>query len=227
MRVLVVEDEPGIAQFLQQGLSEAGYAVDLVGDGTEGLDYAVAAQYDAIVLDILLPGIDGLSLLRHLRAKGATTPVLLLTARDAVEDRIAGLDSGADDYLVKPFAVPELLARIRALLRRPPLQAGTVLQVADLEMDTARRDVRRAGRTIELSPREFMLLEYLMRYPRQVLTRTQIVEHIWNFDFDSDTNVIDVYIGYLRRKVDRGFDSPLIHTVRGVGYRLGLEADHA
>jgi len=227
VRVLVVEDEPGIAQFLQQGLSEAGYAVDLVGDGTEGLDYAVAAQYDAIVLDILLPGIDGLSLLRHLRAKGATTPVLLLTARDAVEDRIAGLDSGADDYLVKPFAVPELLARIRALLRRPPLQAGTVLQVADLEMDTARRDVRRAGRTIELSPREFMLLEYLMRYPRQVLTRTQIVEHIWNFDFDSDTNVIDVYIGYLRRKVDRGFDSPLIHTVRGVGYRLGLEADHA
>jgi len=227
MRILVVEDEHGIAQFLRQGLSEAGYAVDVARDGEEGLDYALLAEYDIIVLDIKLPRMDGLRLLRELRDRSIKTPVLLLTARDTVEDRVQGLDAGADDYLVKPFAFPELLARIRVLLRRPPLQRDIVLRVGDFEMDTARREVRRAGRLIELRPREFALLEYLMRHPNQVLTRTQIAEHVWNFDFYNESNVIDVYIGYLRRKVDRGFDQPLIHTVRGVGYRLSAEVEDA
>ncbi|PSM48833.1 DNA-binding response regulator [Chroococcidiopsis sp. CCALA 051] len=222
MRVLVIEDEPGIAQFIRQGLNEAGYAVDVASDGQAGLDYALAAEYDVIVLDIMLPQLDGLQVLRQMRSR-IKTPVLLLTARDTVEDRVKGLDAGADDYLFKPFAFPELLARLRALLRRPPLQLDTILQVADLEMDVANREVRRAGKSIELSPREFSLLEYLMRHPRQVLTRSQITERIWNFDFYGDSNVVDVYIGYLRRKIDNGFDRPLLHTVRGVGYRLSAE----
>jgi DNA-binding response OmpR family regulator len=163
---------------------------------------------------------NGLDVLREMRDKRVKAPVLLLTARDRVDDRVHGLDVGADDYLVKPFAFPELLARIRALLRRPPLQTGTLLSVGDLEMDLARREVHRAGKTIELSPREFSLLELLLRHPNQVLTRTQILEHVWSFDFYSDTNVVDVYIGYLRRKIDHGFACPLIQTVRGVGYRL-------
>jgi len=227
MRVLVVEDEPGIAQFIRQGLREAGYAVDVAHDGQEGLDYAFVAEYDVLVLDILLPKLDGLHVLRVLRDRGVKTPVLLLTAKDTVEDRVRGLDVGADDYLVKPFAFPELVARLRALLRRPPLQMDPVLHLGDLEMDTARREVRRGGRLIELSPREFTLLEYLMRHPQHVLTRTQLAEHVWNFDFFNDSNVVDVYIGYLRRKIDRGFDRPLLHTVRGVGYRLSDATDEA
>jgi len=227
MRVLVVEDEPGIAQFIRQGLSEAGYAVDVARDGQEGLDYAFVAAYDVLVLDILLPKLDGLDVLRALRDRGIKSPVLLLTAKDTVEDRVRGLDRGADDYLVKPFAFPELVARLRALLRRPHLQMDPVLHLGDLAMDTARREVRRGGRLIELSPREFTLLEYLLHHPRHVLTRTQIAEHVWNFDFFSDSNVVDVYIGYLRRKIDRGFDRPLLHTVRGVGYRLSDATDEA
>jgi len=227
MRILVVEDEPGIAQFIRQGLNEAGYAVDVARNGNAGLDYALATAYDMVVLDVLLPGMDGLTLLKRLRDHGGKVPVLLLTARDGVDDRITGLDSGADDYLTKPFAFGELLARIRALLRRPPLQAGTTLRVADLEMDMVRREVIRAGQRIELSPREFTLLEYLMRHPGHVLTRTQIAEHIWSFDFYSESNVVDVYIGYLRRKIDRGFDAPLIHTARGVGYCMSPEASNA
>ena len=227
MRVLVVEDEPGIAQFIRQGLREAGYAVDVARDGQEGLDYAFVAAYDVLVLDIFLPKLDGLDVLRMLRARGIKSPVLLLTAKDTVEDRVRGLDSGADDYLVKPFAFPELVARLRALLRRPPLQMDPVLHLGDLAMDTARREVCRGGRLIELSPREFTLLEYLLRHPRHVLTRTQIAEHVWNFDFFSDSNVVDVYIGYLRRKIDRGFDRPLLQTVRGVGYRLSDAPDEA
>ena len=227
MRVLVVEDEPGIAQFIRQGLREAGYAVDVAHDGQEGLDYAYVAEYDVLVLDILLPKLDGLDVLRALRDRGIKSPVLLLTAKDTVEDRVRGLDVGADDYLVKPFAFPELVARLRALLRRPPLQMDPVLRFGDLAMDTARREVRRGGRLIELSPREFTLLEYLMRHPRHVLTRTQLAEHVWNFDFFNDSNVVDVYIGYLRRKIDRGFDRPLLHTVRGVGYRLSDATDEA
>ena len=227
MRVLVVEDEPGIAQFIRQGLREAGYAVDVAYDGEEGLDYAYVAEYDVLVLDILLPKLDGLDVLRMLRDRGIKSPVLLLTAKDTVEDRVRGLDSGADDYLVKPFAFPELVARLRALLRRPPLQMEPILRFGDLAMDTARREVRRGGRLIELSPREFTLLEYLLRHPRHVLTRTQLAEHVWNFDFFSDSNVVDVYIGYLRRKIDRGSDRPLLQTVRGVGYRLSDAPDEA
>ena len=227
MRVLVVEDEPGIAKFIRQGLSEAGYVVDVAQDGEDGLNYGLATEYDIIVLDILLPRMDGLRILKELRSRSVKTPVLLLTARDTVDDRVRGLDAGADDYLVKPFAFSELLARIRALLRRPPLQLDTVLQVGNLELDNAQRQVRRAGRVIELSPREFTLLEYLMRHPHQVLTRTQIAQYVWDFDFYSDFKVVDVYIGYLRRKVDRGADRPLIHTVRGVGYRLSAEVEDA
>jgi heavy metal response regulator len=225
MRILIVEDEAGVAGFVQQGLSESGYAVDIARDGTEGLEYALAFEYDAVVLDIMLPKMNGLDVLREMRNKRVKTPVLLLTARDGVDDRVHGLDVGADDYLVKPFAFPELLARLRALLRRPPLQTGTLLGISDLEMDLALREVRRAGKSIELSPREFSLLELLLRHPNQVLTRTQIIEHVWNFDFYSDTNVVDVYIGYLRRKIDRDSAYPLIQTVRGVGYRLSETQD--
>jgi DNA-binding response OmpR family regulator len=220
MRILLVEDEPGIANFVRQGLTEAGYAVDLAWDGREGLAYARAADYDVLVLDIMLPKMNGLALLQELRRQGDKTPALMLTARDTVNDRVAGLDAGADDYLVKPFAFPELLARVRALLRRPPLQMGTTLQVGDLFMDTTRREVSRAGQTIDLTPREYAVLEYLMRHPNQVLTRDQIAEHVWNFDFYNESNVVDVYIGYLRRKIDQGQDVSLIQTVRGVGYRI-------
>jgi DNA-binding response OmpR family regulator len=225
MRVLVVEDEPDIAQFICQGLGESGYAVDLATDGLSGLDYLLAANYDLLLLDILLPKLDGLQVLSQLRKQGLSTPVLLLTACDTLEDRIKGLDAGADDYLVKPFAFSELLARIRALLRRPPLQLDAVLQVGTLQMDTLRREVLRSGRAIALSPREFALLEYLMRHTDQVLTRTQLVEHVWNFDFPGDFKVVDVYIGYLRRKLERDGNSGLIHTVRGVGYRLSATAE--
>ena len=220
MRILLVEDEPGVAQFIRQGLTEAGYAVDVASDGREGLSYVLAAEYDAMILDIMLPKMNGLEMLRELRNQRVKTPVLLLTARDRVDDRVRGLDTGADDYLAKPFAFPELLARLRALLRRPPLQAGTVLKMADLEMNTATREIRRAGKLLDLSPREYSLLELLLRHPNQVLTRTQILEHVWNFNFYGDNNVLDVYIGYLRRKVDRDFAPALIHTIRGVGFRL-------
>ncbi|MDA0769374.1 MAG: response regulator transcription factor [Chloroflexi bacterium] len=221
MKILVVEDEPGISSFLRQGLTEAGYAVDVAQDGEEGLAFASVSEYDAMVLDIMLPRMDGLTLLRKLRDQDDTTPVLMLTARDSLDDRVRGLDVGADDYLVKPFAFPELLARMRALLRRPPLQMDTLLQLGDLELDAARREVTRGGSAVELSPREFSLLEYLMRHPGQVLTRTQIAEHIWNFDYYGGSNVVDVYIGYIRRKIAGGDGSGLIQTVRGVGYRMG------
>jgi len=224
MKILVVEDEAGVLGFIKQGLTEAGYVVDVARDGAEGLDYTLAYEYDVIVLDIMLPKMNGLDVLREMRERRLKTPVLLLTARDGLDDRVRGLDIGADDYLVKPFAFPELLARIRALLRRPPLQTGNLFSMGDLEMDISQREVRRAGKRIDLSPREFALLEMLFRHPNQVLTRTQIIEHVWNFNFFSDTNVVDVYIGYLRRKLDRDFDLPLIHTVRGVGFRLSEDA---
>lgn len=226
MRILVVEDEPRISGFICQGLTEAGYAIDAVNNGLDGQEYAMAADFDLIILDIMLPGKDGLSLLRDLRRMGRQTPVLLLTARDTIEDRVKGLDSGADDYLVKPFAFPELLARTRALLRRPPTQTSTILQISDLVLDNNTHEVRRGGRLIDLSQREFMLLNYLLRNPNQVLTRTQIAEHIWNFDFASDSNIVDVYIGYLRRKIDRKYSPALIRTVRGVGYRISAEAEN-
>ncbi|MEL6605575.1 MAG: response regulator transcription factor [Cyanobacteria bacterium J06614_10] len=225
MRVLVVEDDAGISRFIHQGLNEAGYAVDLAADGKEGIGYAIATEYDVIVLDVLLPGVDGLSMLKDLRQRGLQTPVLLLTALDTVQDRVLGLDAGADDYLIKPFDFTELLARLRALLRRPPLQNNVVLQVGSLEMDTVQHLVKRSDRAIDLSPREFSLLEYLMRHPDQVLSRTQIAQHVWSFDFYGDFKVIDVYIGYLRRKLDRNTPSSMIQTVRGVGYRLSADSD--
>jgi DNA-binding response OmpR family regulator len=223
MRVLLVEDEMSIARFIEKGLKENGYAVDVAVDGEEGLAYAQAAEYDMLILDINLPKMDGLTLLRECRHRHIKTPTLMLTARDTVDDRVDGLDAGADDYLVKPFAFPELLARIRALFRRPPLQMGTVLHIGDLAMDTAYRLVTRNNQSIELSPREYAVLEYMMRHPNQVLTRTQIGEHIWNFDFYNESNVVDVYIGYLRRKIDAENNLPLIHTVRGVGYRMSVD----
>jgi DNA-binding response OmpR family regulator len=220
MRILLIEDEPGIAQFISQGLREMSYAVDVAQDGEEGKQYASCAEYDIIILDIMLPKINGLKLLGEFRSQKIKTPVLLLTARDTIEDRVQGLDQGADDYLVKPFAFSELFARLRALQRRPPLQFNHILQVGDLTMDVVKREVKRGGRLIQLTGLEFKLLEYLLRNSHSVLTRTQIGEHIWDFDFYSDSNVVDVYVGYLRRKIDRGFDQPLLHTVRGVGYCL-------
>ena len=225
MRILLVEDDVGISRFIQQGLGEAGYAIDVAGDGPEGLDFATAVDYDVIVLDVLLPGQDGLSVLRELRKRGLQTPVLLLTALDTVEDRVLGLDAGADDYLVKPFDFTELLARLRALLRRPPLQSDVVLKVGSLQMDTVHRIVRRDDQQIELSPREYSLLEYLMRNADHVLSRTQIAQHVWSFDFYGDFKVIDVYIGYLRRKVDQQGSASLIRTVRGVGYSITTPAE--
>lgn len=222
MRILVVEDEEAIATFIRQGLDEAGYAVDLAIDGAEALHWIAIAEYDLLILDVMLPEVDGLAVCKDIRGRGVRTPVLMLTARDAIEDRVAGLDSGADDYLIKPFAFAELLARIRALLRREPTLTGTLLQVADLTLDTVSRDVRRAGRPITLTSKEYRLLEFLMRHPNQTLTRTTIAEHVWNYDFDNLTNVIDVHIFALRRKIDDAHDTKLLHTVRGVGYRLSV-----
>jgi len=227
MRVLLIEDDAGIVAFVRQGLTEAGLTVDAVVDGLEGLAAARVATYDAIILDGMLPGLDGLAVLVELRRLGIRTPVLFLTARAAVEDRVAGLETGADDYLTKPFAFTELLARLRALLRRPPLQADQLLRVGDLELDPLRRSVRRGGSPVDLSPREFALLAYLMRHAGQALTRTQIAEQIWSLDYAGDTNVVDVYIGYLRRKLGLAHGGPRIQTVRGVGYRLSLEPEDA
>jgi DNA-binding response OmpR family regulator len=220
VRLLLVEDEEGIGKFLCQGLREASHTVDWLQTGEEALDYASATDYDAIILDIMLPNMDGFEVLKKLRQRKIQSPILCLTARDDVEDRVRGLNSGADDYLVKPFDFSELLARLNALMRRPPLQAENILRVADLEMDTVRRVARRGGRELELSQREMMLLEYLMRNAGQVLTRTQIGERVWGFDFYNESNVVDVYIGYLRRKVDKDAALQLIKTVRGVGFRL-------
>lgn len=223
MRVLVVEDEAAIATFLQEGLTEAGYAVDLAADGDEAREWCAIAEYDVLVLDVMLPGTDGLALCTELRRQGVQTPVLMLTARDAIDDRVAGLDAGADDYLAKPFAFAELLARLRALLRREPRVLDTVLQFADLRVDTARRAVWRGELSVTLTTKEYSLLEYLLRRPNRVLTRAMIAEHVWNYDFDNATNVIDVHIRALRRKIDEPFEQKLIHTVRGAGYRLGAE----
>ena len=224
MRILVVEDEEDIASFIQQGLVAANYAVDLAADGTEALHWLTIAAYDVIILDIMLPDVDGMAVCAELRGRGVRTPVLMLTARDTVEDRVAGLDSGADDYLIKPFAVAELLARIRALLRREPALTGTVLQVADLTLDTLSREVRRGGQVIPLTSKEYSVLEFLMRHPNQTHTRATIAEHVWNYEFDNLTNVIDVHIFALRRKLDDAYQPKLLHTVWGVGYRLSPDA---
>lgn len=221
MRILLVEDEEGIGRFVRQGLQEALHVVDWARNAADGLSYALSQDYDVLVLDIRLPGgRTGLDLLADLRAQQVRTPVLMLTALDAVDDRVRGLRAGADDYLVKPFDFAELLARLESLARRPPLQVNTVLRLADLEMDLVRRTVRRGDRLIDLSAREFMLLEYLMRNAHQTLTRTQIGERVWGLDYAHDSKVIDVYVGYLRRKIEQDNSPPLIHTVRGVGFRL-------
>ncbi len=225
MRILIAEDDKRIASFILKGLREEGHVVDHATDGEMALDFVAASGdvgYDVIVLDILMPRRDGVSVCRELRTNGDRTPVLLLTALDALEDRVRGLDSGADDYLVKPFAFLEFLARVRALGRRAPTGMPTsVLQVADLTLDTAARRAARNGRTIELSAREYQLLEQLMRNAGRTLSRTVLLQAVWSFDFSGSSNVVDVYVGYLRRKIDGGGEAPLVHTVRGVGYMIG------
>ena len=223
MRILLIEDDPETSRFIRKGLEEAGHVVDHAGDGREGLLLAFDAEHDAIVVDRMLPGLDGLSIVRSLRAAKRSTPVLVLSALGEVDDRVEGLRAGGDDYLVKPFALAELSARLEALARRRGAGDGgagpvTRLAVADLEMDLLARTVTRAGRALELKPREFRLLEYLMRHADQVVTRTMLLEAVWDYHFDPQTNVIDVHVSRLRRKVDRDFGPPLIHTVRGAGY---------
>jgi len=220
MHVLVVEDEAKMAAFIKRGLEEEGAVVEVASDGEDGLFRASAGGYDLIILDITLPRLDGLEVCRRLRAERVATPVLLLTARDSVEMKVRGLDLGADDYLTKPFAFAELLARARALTRRNRSEVNIRLQVADLQLDPLTRRVTRAGRPIQLTSKEFTLLECFMRHPDQVLSRTILAEKVWNESFDAFTNVIDVYVNYLRNKIDRDFSPRLIHTVRGAGYVL-------
>jgi two-component system, OmpR family, copper resistance phosphate regulon response regulator CusR len=220
MRILIVEDERKLAGVLRRGLEEQGYAVDTAYDGEEGLVLAETEPYDLIVLDLMLPTLDGLAVCRQLRAHRRTMPVLMLTARDTVDDRVVGLDSGADDYLVKPFAFRELLARVRALLRRDSPSKDAVLRIADLEVNTASHEVRRAGKPVELTSKEYAVLEYFARNPNRVLTRTQIAEHVWNYDFVAESNVVDVYVRTLRRKLHDDRDPRLLRTVRGTGYQL-------
>ena len=223
MKILVVEDEKKVSSFIKRGLEEEKYDVDTAYDGEEGLKMAIAGQYDAIVLDWMLPKQDGLGVLKELRAQKRITPVLMLTAKDTVEDIVAGLDSGSDDYLTKPFAFAELLARVRALLRRSEMDRGAELRFADLRIDPVTHKVWRSDKEIDLTAKEYALLEYFMRNPNQVLTRTMIADHVWDYTFDSFTNIIDVYVNYLRKKIDRDADKKLIHTVRGVGYILKEE----
>jgi two-component system, OmpR family, response regulator len=221
VKILIVEDDAETADYVARGLTEAGHLVDRAADGREGLFLAGSGDYDVLVVDRMLPRLDGLGLVRALRAAGVRSPALFLTARAGVGDRVEGLEAGADDYLGKPFAFAELLARVNALARRPPLQSEvTVLRVGDLEMDLLRRSVTRAGRRIELQPREFRLLEYLMRREGQVVTRTMLLEGVWDFHFDPRTSVVETHISRLRGKLDRGFGAELIHTVRGAGYTI-------
>jgi DNA-binding response OmpR family regulator len=221
MRVLVVEDDRPVASFVKKGLESEQYAVDVAWDGEEALSLVGEASFDLVILDLVLPKLDGLEVLKQIRTQKPSLPVLVLSGRARVEDRVRGLDLGADDYLTKPFAFSELSARVRALLRRSPNMIGIVLRLEDLELDRAERVVRRAGRRIDLTPREFALLEYLMRNAGHCVTRAMIIEHVWNFSFDTMTNVVDVYINYLRKKIDQGWEDKLIHTVRSVGYQMG------
>lgn len=219
MNLLVLEDDESVARLLKQATEEAGYSVRVVDDGFVALDAAKATDLDLLLLDVMVPRLNGFEITRRLRESGVATPILIITARDAIEDKVKGLDAGADDYIVKPFELAELLARIRALLRRGN-PAGGSLKVADLVLDTESREVTRSGVTVSLSATEFSLLEYLMRNAGRVLTRAMIVDHVWQYDFDGNDNVLDVYISYLRKKIDRNTDTPLIQTIRGVGYRV-------
>lgn len=223
MRILVVEDEKKVSSFIKRGLEEEKYEVDVAADGEEGMAMAQARPYELIILDIMLPKRDGLSVVKELRAQKMATPVLMLTAKDSVDDIVAGLDSGSDDYLTKPFAFAELLARVRALIRRSEQDRGAEISFYDLRLDPVTHKVWRKDKEIDLTAKEYALLEYFMRNPNQVLTRTMIAEHVWDYTFDSFTNIIDVYVNYLRKKIDRDADKKLIHTVRGVGYILKEE----
>jgi heavy metal response regulator len=227
MRILIIEDDSSLASFIRKGLEAEHYAVDAAISGEQGRGMALEFDYDLMILDLNLPGVDGVSILKSFRQRKANVPVLILTARSAVEDRVQCLDFGADDYMVKPFSFVELSARVRALLRRSHAPSESVLTVRDLRLDRVERKVERSGHRIELTTKEFALLEYLMRNAGRRLTRAMIIEHVWNLTFDSTTNVVDVYINYLRRKVDDGFSPHLIHTVRGVGYQLSLEGSAA
>ncbi len=224
MNVLIVEDDESVARFLKQAMTEAGYTTQAVENGAEAFQIASADAFDLILLDVMLPGLDGYTLCRRLRAADVNTPILIITAKDTLADKVEGLDSGADDYIVKPFQLAELLARARALLRRSSY-APTLLRVGDLTLDLATRKAIRAGKTIWLSATEYTLLEYLMRHAGQVLTRAMILEHVWHYDFGGNDNVLDVYISYLRGKIDKGQEHPLIHTVRGVGFRMDSSDD--
>ncbi len=220
MRVLVVEDHPQMAELLEQRLREEGFAVDLVRTGEDAVWFALENDVDAIVLDLMLPDVGGFEVCRRIRDGGRWAPILMLTARDAVGDRVKGLDAGADDYLTKPFSFAELLARIRALMRRGPHERPAVLEVGDLRLDPATREVRRGEVSIDLTPKEFALLEYLMRHGGEVVSRTRLIEHVWDFAYEGTSNVVDVYVRYLREKVDRPFGLHTIETIRGAGYRL-------
>ncbi len=220
MRVLIVEDTPAVARLLKQSVAEAGFSPEVEGDGVSALALARSDSFDLVLLDWMLPGISGLEVCRQLRQDGQKTPILMLTARDTTEDKVAGLDAGADDYIVKPFAVVELLARMRALMRRGS-QAPSALQIGDLKLDSTTRRANRGGKPIYLSATEYTLLEYLMRNAGKTLTRAQLLDHVWQYDFGGNDNVLDCYISYLRQKIDKGQDKRLIHTVRGVGFRLG------
>jgi DNA-binding response OmpR family regulator len=220
MHILLVEDEPKLNANLKKALQEQSYAVDCAFDGEEALDWVGVNDYDLIILDVMLPKMNGIDVCRRIRQDKISTPVLMLTARDSIQDRVTGLDSGADDYLVKPFAQEELLARIRSLLRRDIPGRDPVLRCADLEMDAAAHEVRRAGQVIRLTAKEFAVLEYLLRNQGRVLSRDTIAEHVWDYEFDGLSNIVDVYIRYLRRKLDEGFEPKLIETIRGAGYRI-------
>ena len=221
MRILVVEDEFKMARAIRRGLEQEGYSVEVCADGDDAVIRGTENDHDAIVLDVMLPGRDGFSICRELRARGRWAPILMLTARDAVEDRIRGLDAGADDYLVKPFAFGELLARVRAMVRRGAPERPATLTVEDVVLDPATHLVRRADALVDLTPKEFALLEFLMRHPGEVLRRPRILEHVWDVNYDGFSNVVDVCVGYLRRKLEQPFDRPFIRTVRGVGYLVG------
>jgi heavy metal response regulator len=223
MKVLIVEDEKKIASFIKRGLSEEGYSVDIAYDGLEGLDKAMSSVYDIVIIDIMLPKMDGIELCSYLRKKGFNNPILILTARDRVEDKVKGLDSGANDYLTKPFAFEELLARLRALTRKSNNQAKTNIKIADLEIDLISHKVKRGGKEIPLTVKEFALLEFLAYRAGSIVTRNMISEHVWDINFDTGTNVIDVYVNYLRKKIDSNSDKKLIHTIRGRGYMLKEE----
>jgi two-component system response regulator MprA len=226
MKILLVEDEARLATAVRRVLDEEGYATDWAADGADGLSRAENNEYDVLVLDVMLPFYDGYEIARRLRSDGSTVPILMLTARDGIQDRVRGLDSGADDYLVKPFALAELLARVRALSRRARMGSASeapLLEVGDLVLDLRSREARRGTRRIELTAREFALLETLMRHPAQVLTRSQLLDSVWSYDAVTESNIVDIYIHYLRNKVDKGFDKKLLRTVRGMGYAIRAE----